>query len=63
MGFFEKLKGCDDEITHEFSMALQSQGEDNATIFVKGISIHLNAELIIRVTNIPLGVNGGRKIE
>ena len=56
MGFFEKLKGYDDEITHEFYMALHSKGADSATTVVRGLAIHLNVELIIIVTTIPIGV-------
>lgn len=43
MGFFEKLKGYDDEITQEFTMALHSQGEESSTMVIRGISIHFNA--------------------
>lgn len=54
MGFFEKLKGYDDEVTHEFTMALNSQGEDNATTIVNGISIHMNTNIINRVNTLRI---------
>lgn len=61
MGFFEKLKGYDDEVTHEFSMALHSWGEDNATTIIMGLVIHFNIYLMSRVTTIPLGVRWGKE--
>lgn len=56
MGLFENLKGYDDEITHEFSMAIHSREGDSATTIVRGLSIHFNANIISRVTKIPLGL-------
>jgi len=38
MEFFEKFKGLDDEISHEFAVGLQPQGEDSATI-MRGLFI------------------------
>lgn len=61
MGFFEKFKSYDDKVTHEFSMALHSQGEDNGTTIVRGISIHLNVEIIKKLTTIPLGFLWGKE--
>lgn len=42
-------------------MTLNSYGEDNATIVVRGISIHLNTGIINTVTTIPLGVRWGKE--
>ena len=56
MGFFEQLKGYDDDITQEFPMALNPQGEDSATTIVRGISISQNDDLIRRVTTLLLGI-------
>lgn len=61
MGFLEKLKGCDDEVNHVFSIALNSQGQDSATIFVRGLTIHVNLDLIKKVTIKPLGVGWGKQ--
>lgn len=55
MGFFDKLKGYDEEVTHAFSMVIHSQGEESATNVVRGLGIHLKSKLITRVTTIPLG--------
>lgn len=55
LGFFELLKGYDDDITHEFSMALHSQGEDSATIVVKGLAISLSHETIRRLITLLFG--------
>lgn len=54
--FFELLKGYDDDITHEFSMALHPQWEDSATTVVRGLDISLSLETICIVTTLPLGV-------
>lgn len=56
MRFFEQLKGYDDEVTHEFAMALNSLGENNFTTIVRGISIHMNVDIVKIVPTIPLGV-------
>ena len=42
MGFFDRIKGYDDEIAHEFDKALQPWGEDSATTIERGIVIHFN---------------------
>lgn len=60
-GFFENLKGYDHEITQKFSMALQSQEEGISTTIVRGISIHLNENLINRVIKILIGVKWGKE--
>lgn len=61
MGFFELLKGYDDDLTHEFSMELHSQGEENATTIVRGLSISLSLKTISRVSTLPLRIRWRKK--
>lgn len=61
MGYFEKLKGYDDEVTHEFSMVLNQQREDSGTTIVKGLPIHLDTNFVSIVTTTPLGVQRGKE--
>jgi len=60
LGFFKMLKGYDDDLSHEFSMALHSQEEDSATTVVRGLAISLILETINRVTILLLGINGAK---
>lgn len=61
LGFFELLKGYDDDLAFEFSMDLNSQIEDNATIVVRGLTISLSPETISRVTTLPIGIKWSRE--
>lgn len=36
LGFYEFLKGYDDEVVFEFAMALNSQSDVSATIVIRG---------------------------
>ena len=56
LGLFELLKGFDEEIDQEFTVALQSHSKERATIVVRGLAITLSPELISKVTTLPLGV-------
>lgn len=56
LGFFELLKGYDDDITYEFSMALNPHARASDTIMVTRLSITINLDFISRVTTLPLGV-------
>jgi len=56
MGFFEKLRGYDDEVARDFSLSLIPLIRLHATIVVRCLSIELTPELISRVTTLPLGV-------
>jgi len=60
LGFFELLKGYDDDITYEFSMALKSHTRVSATIVVRGLAISIIHNLIIRVTTLPVGIQWRR---
>jgi len=55
------LKGHDDGIAFEFSMALNSQTEVSSTTMVRGLAISLSSELSIKVTTLPLGIKWGRE--
>jgi len=50
VGFFEQLKGYDNDIV------LHSQEEDSVTTIVRGLAIYLSPEAISRVTTLPLGI-------
>lgn len=50
------LKGYDDDIMYEFSMALNPQKRASSTIEVSGLSITINPKHIRRVKTLPLGV-------
>lgn len=61
MGFFELLRGYDDDIAHEFSMALNPQARTSSTTMVRGLSITINPEVINRLTTLPQGVQWRRE--
>lgn len=56
LGFFELLKGYDDDLTHEFALKLHSQGEENATTIFRGLEISLCPKTISGVTTLTLGI-------
>ena len=56
LAFFEFLSGYDDDIAHEFSMALNPWARTSATTMVRGLSIKINPEVIRKVTTLPQGV-------
>lgn len=56
LGFFKLLKGYDDDITYETSMALNPQSRTSATTMVRTTSITINPKGISRVKTLPLGV-------
>lgn len=61
MGFFELLKGYDDDLAFLFSMALNSQTKDSATTVVRGLIISLSAKIITKVTTLPIGIKWRRE--
>lgn len=62
MGFFENLRGYDDEVAIDFSLSLIPLTGTHATVVVKGLSIELTPEIIGRITTLPLGVPRERRI-
>lgn len=62
MGYFEKLRGYDDEVALYFSLSLIPLTGTHATAMVRCLSIELATELIIKITTLPLGVPW-RKVE
>ncbi len=54
MNFFEKFRGFDDKISHEFSLSLVPHTITHATITIRGLSIKITHEFISRVTTLPL---------
>ena len=61
LGFFELLKGYDDEVSFDFSMALNSQSDVNPTTVIRGLVITISPEVINRVTTLPLGIKWNRE--
>ena len=56
MGFFEKLRGYNDEVAIEFALSLIPLTRTHATIVVKGLSIEITPEIIGIITTLPLGL-------
>jgi len=56
MNFFEKFRGFDDEISHEFALFLVPHTRTHATVTIRGLSIEITPEFISRVTTLPLGL-------
>ena len=56
MNFFEKFRGFDDEIVHEFALSLVPHTRTHATVTIRGLSIEITPELFSRVTTLPLGL-------
>jgi len=56
MNFFEKFRGFDDEIDHEFSLSLVHHTRTHATVTIRGLSIEITPEFINRVTTLSLGL-------
>ena len=56
MNFFEKFRGFDDEIAHEFSLSLVLHTRTHATVNTRGLSTEITLEFISRVTTLPLGM-------
>ena len=56
MNFFEKFRGFDDEIAHEFTLSLVPHTITHATITIRGLSIKITPEFISRVITLPLGL-------
>ena len=55
MGYFEKLRGYDDEVARDFVLSLIPLTRTHATIVVRGLSIELTLDLISRITTLLLG--------
>ena len=56
MNFFEKFRGFDDEISHEFSLSLVPHKRTHSTVTIRGLSIEITLEFISRVTTLPLAL-------
>ena len=57
MGYFEKLRGYDDEVARYFALSIITLTRTHVTLVVRGPSIEFSAELISRITTLPLGVH------
>lgn len=56
MGFFERMRGYDDDVAIEFSLSLIPLTRTNATTVVKCLSVLITSEFISRITTLPLGL-------
>jgi len=56
MGYFEKLRGYDDEDAQDFSLSIIPLTRVHVTVVVRGLSIDLTPELISIITTLPLGL-------
>ena len=56
IGFFEKVRGYDDDVAIDFSLSLIPLTRTHATIVVKGLARELTLEIIGKITTLPLGM-------
>jgi len=56
MGFFERMRGYNDEVARDFSRSLIPLTRTHATAVVKGLLVEITPELIRRITTLPLGL-------
>lgn len=56
LGFFERLRGYDDEIALDCNLNLQHFQGNYMVIVVKGLIIYLHEDRISRVTTLPKGI-------
>jgi len=49
MGFFEKLRGYDDEVARDIFVSLITLTRTHATVVVKGLSIELTPKIIGKI--------------
>lgn len=56
MGYFELLRGYDDDVAREFVISLIPLARVSATAVVRDLSVTITPENIIRITTLPLGL-------
>ena len=56
MGYFEKLRGYDDEVARDFALCLIPLTRTHAIVVVGALSIELTPKIIGWITKITLGV-------
>ena len=54
LGFFELLRGYDDDIAREFAISLIPLARAIATVVLRGLSVTITPESISRITILPL---------
>ena len=54
MGFFEMMRGYDDDVDREFFLSFIPLTRTNATTVVKGLSIVITPEVRSRITTLHL---------
>jgi len=56
MGFFEKVRGYDDEVAIDFALSLIPLTRTHATAVVKCLLVEITPEVIGKITTLPLGL-------
>jgi len=56
MGFFERMRGYDDEVARDFALSFIPLTRTHATTVVEGLSVEITLEVISRITTLPLGL-------
>lgn len=56
LGLFELLRGYDDYVAQEFSMALNPQARISATMVIRGILITITPQVLCRITTLTQGM-------
>jgi hypothetical protein len=56
MGYFERLRGFDDEISLEFALNFQNIKDLEYITVVRGLEIKVDEASISRVSNLPMGL-------
>ena len=57
MGFFERMRGYDDEVAKYFVLSLITLTRTHATTVDKGLSVEITLEVISKITTLPLGLS------
>ena len=55
MGFFERMRGYNDEVARDFALSLIPLTRTHVTAVVNGLSLEITPEVIGRITTLPLG--------
>jgi hypothetical protein len=61
LGYFERLRGFDDEVAMEFSQNFQSIRDQEFVTTIRGITIRVNEASISKVSSLPSAFLGTKK--
>lgn len=54
MGFFERMRGYDDDVAGEFSLSLIPLTRSSAIVVVNGLLVAITPKVINKITTLPL---------